>query len=700
MIICHYAEEYGTWDGIIAGNSYATTSDIATDFLTVRSGSPTGPIVAFGTQPLNWIATVGGTHFIHINTDASCGQNTDCRDIETTNNGPAFACTNPAMGGTTQANVITACPGQTFTLSLNGASLGSGLDYQWQSSTDGITYVDIALATSSSYDASQTSLTYYQCIVTCSAGTQATSTPLMVDMGDCVIMGNGTATTCTGNFYDSGGGSGDYMDSELYTMTIYPSTPGSLLQVNFNTFELETCCDNLTIYNGNSTAAPLMGSFVTNPGSITSGAADGSLTFEFTSDLSVFYAGWSASIGCILPAPNDIVCDAIDITVDGTSTTYNNGGGSIQTGEQIIAPPTTGYNETDGWGESTLSFTTWFTFTAPASGKVKISCTDVDFDGQVAVYTVTDCNDFGTFTLEAANDDAMDFSSSAPEFTICTLTPGNQYYLMFDSGSTFTSGAYSIAISELDVSAGTFTNILDVCSGDTTDLFNGISGNDGGGTWTEMIPTVGLSGNLFNTAGLAYQIFDFEYVVVDGCDSDTSLAQVHIYGPSNAGNDGTLVVCKNEVVNLLEGLSGTVDLGGTWYDPSENPVSGNTITASFIPGQFNYVYITGNGVCADDTSNLLLDVQNCTAGIEEILFAEISVYPNPTNGLIYISNEGSTQTLSYEILDLNGRIISKENGAIAGTSKTEIDLNGKISGMYLLRIFNVEAEKVYRIVLE
>lgn len=700
IISCQFAEEYGVWDGVIAGNSYTTSSDIITDFVTVRSGSATGPVVAFGVQPLVWVATTTGTHYIHINTNASCGVASDCRDIETVNDGPAFACSNPAIGGSTNASVITACPGQSFSLYLTGASSGSDLTYQWQSSADGITYTDILGATSSSYSATQTTLTYYQCLVICSGGTPATSTPLMVDMGDCVIMGNGSVVTCSGNFYDSGGGSGNYLDNENYTMTITPATPGAFLQVNFTTFNVEPFWELMTVYNGNSVAAPLLGSFDTNPGSITSTAVDGSLTFVFTSDGSVNYEGWVATIACVTPPINDLACSAINLPVDGSVLISNNGGASTEPGENLIAPPTTGYNTTDGWGESTLSFTSWFTFTAPASGNVKISCTDVEFDGQVAVYSVTDCGDFSTYTLVAANDDAMDFSSQAPEFTICGLNPTETYYLLFDSGSTFSSGQFSISISNLSVTAGTFTDTLDVCSGATVDLFDGLSGNDLGGTWYEMIPTVGLSGSNFNTTGLAYQVFDFEYEVIDGCATDISMVQVHVFGPSNAGNDGILDVCRNETYNLLDGLSGNVDLGGTWYDPSNQPIVGNTVTAGNIPGQFNYDYITGNGVCPDDTANVLVNVANCTTGINDLLLSGILIYPNPTNGILFISNDGSSELFNYEILNIEGRIIAKENAVINGTSATEINLTGMVTGMYMIRIFNENMEGTYRVILQ
>jgi hypothetical protein len=82
-VTCQYGGEYGTWNGVTAFYSYTTTSTVATDYITVRSGTPTGPVVASGTQPLTWIATTTATHYIHVNTNSACGTVNACRNIIT-----------------------------------------------------------------------------------------------------------------------------------------------------------------------------------------------------------------------------------------------------------------------------------------------------------------------------------------------------------------------------------------------------------------------------------------------------------------------------------------------------------------------------------------------------------------------------------------------------------------------------------------
>jgi len=113
--------------------------------------------------------------------------------------------------------------------------------------------------------------------------------------------GSNSYTTCSGTLYDPGI-TGTYPNSVAgTTTTLYPAVAGNAIRLTFTSFLLETCCDNVKIYNGNSTAAPLIGTYTTSPGVIQSTAADGSLTVQFTSDGSVVYDGFTATISCQAP---------------------------------------------------------------------------------------------------------------------------------------------------------------------------------------------------------------------------------------------------------------------------------------------------------------------------------------------------------------------------------------------------------------
>lgn len=86
----------------------------------------------------------------------------------------------PAPGNTLTTNA-SVCQGTNFTLSLQNATSGMGVTYQWESSANGTAWSDINNATSATLTTSQTTATYYRCKVTCASST-GTSTAVQVTM--------------------------------------------------------------------------------------------------------------------------------------------------------------------------------------------------------------------------------------------------------------------------------------------------------------------------------------------------------------------------------------------------------------------------------------------------------------------------------------------------------------------------------------
>jgi hypothetical protein len=397
----------------------------------------------------------------------------------------------------------------------------------------------------------------------------------------------------------------------------------------------------------------------------------------------------------VMPLTNDSICGAELLPVNGQSYIFNNVGATVTANETPLAPPATGSNTVDGWSNSVLNLTTWFKFVAPTSGNIRINCTNINYNGQVAVYNAQTCSAISLSNLVGANDNAIGGTSNAPNFTLCGLTPNQSYYLLHDAFA-FAGGNYTISISEIDLQAGTTAGQLNKCFGDTANLFDGINNYDQGGTWTQEIPSLGLQDSLFITSGLASIVFNFTYTLVDGCAIDESQAFVKVYSPSSAGNDGTITVCKNEPFLLLSGLTGNVDVGGTWYDPQNQPLASNVDTAGNFPGQFNYDYIVNNGVCPNDTANVLIIVDpSCNyIGIEENFPLEISIYPNPTLGIFYIENS-TNEIIQYKLMDLNQRIILEGENS---NSIMELDIQNHQSGMYFIHFYRDGKEIIVKLI--
>ncbi len=235
---------------------------------------------------------------------------------------------------------------------------------------------------------------------------------------------------------------------------------------------------------------------------------------------------------------------------------------------------------------------------------------------------------------------------------------------------------------------------------DTIDLNNFITAGEDFGYWSFPANESFVNGSIASVQFLPEGTHDFLYVVSTPCASDTTIASIVIYGPSSAGNDGSDTICMNEPYNLLSSLSGTIDLGGQWVDPTGQTLSGPSITGSAIPGSYNYQYLASNGICATDTSTVLLFVNpDCDyLGLMESELAFFDLYPNPTRGEFTIQASDAEGFFSVEITDLNGRTVRTLKNYITGNEIKSIDLSSYENGMYFVKIYNNTLFKTYRLV--
>ncbi|TRW22770.1 T9SS type A sorting domain-containing protein [Flavobacterium zepuense] len=110
------------------------------------------------------------------------------------------------------------------------------------------------------------------------------------------------ADWCSGAQFTDTGADYNYSTNEHLIRVIKPVNPQQDIIVTFNSFETEEDYDFLYVYDGTGVDAPLIGAYSGDiiPGPFTSTAADGALTFEFTSDTNLTGAGWGATVSCTL----------------------------------------------------------------------------------------------------------------------------------------------------------------------------------------------------------------------------------------------------------------------------------------------------------------------------------------------------------------------------------------------------------------
>ena len=366
---------------------------------------------------------------------------------------------------------------------------------------------------------------------------------------------------------------------------------------------------------------------------------------------------------------NDDACNAIMVPVDGSINLFTSVGATVQAGEPGTTP----------------NKTVWFSFVAPASGNVAISTCNISFDNELEVFKTNDCSDFTTYTsLGYADFNPWSCSGSHPAgIELCSLPPGDT--ILFWVGpwsSSSPGGVIPLQVYELSLNAGSDSS-TSACAGDTLNLWDNLSNNDNQfGTWSyPSNPGVVFNDSLANTGDMTFTSNDFYYIVSNACGADTASVEVSTFQPANTGTPvSPFEVCNWGNIYLYDGLSGTIDFGGDWNDDTGTGVlTGASLQVSALnAGSYQFTYTASNGVCADATTTITVDLIDCT-GVEEAVANNFSVYPNPSTGLFTIELQGGVSNVKLSILDLNGRIVYSQPLI---KNKTNVDLNTIANGVY------------------
>ncbi|MDB5227236.1 MAG: hypothetical protein JWN78_1429 [Bacteroidota bacterium] len=367
---------------------------------------------------------------------------------------------------------------------------------------------------------------------------------------------NQTVTTCRGIFESSGGDPNicnGYDNNETSVVTFCSGTPGRPIRVSFLTWDIEDGFDTLYVYNGTSTASPVIGTITgsgdnnTTPLFFTSTGT--CLTFKFVSDNSVSFCGWEAIIGCMpvacsgnLPA-NDAcstapqICD-LNGYCGNTSGWYTPDHSSIgTTGSGLFC----GSIENNSWVSFVASNTS-------ASFQIQSgNCVYATSGIQAMVLASTDCNNF------SARSNCVSQSAGSGNFSITTNTPliiGTKYYLMIDGYAgnicDYTINALS-GVQVITITSSAPGN--QICNGSTATI---TAHGAPAGTIFSWTPTATIIGSATDSIITVHPTVTTTYTLVitlpNGCATQTETFTLTVNQPKVTNTSTT--ICQGASVTV------------------------------------------------------------------------------------------------------------------------------------------------------
>lgn len=239
---------------------------------------------------------------------------------------PVFGINSVAIKNGVSGNNGTIDPGETADMEVNFSNTGGAAAYDVEAVltpissqvtvNSGFAEVD-TLNAGESYDALfnitvdsglfMGAQLMFLCEIT--AGQYLFTDTIVITVGEIpeLFMKDTVLSTCMLYFYDSGGPDNNYSNDEDYVVTFLPALPQSFIKATFFSFSVEEntwdgdCWDELYVFDGSTTNAPLIGVFCGEdiPGPFMATNPDGALTFRFVSDFSVNQQGWEALVECL-----------------------------------------------------------------------------------------------------------------------------------------------------------------------------------------------------------------------------------------------------------------------------------------------------------------------------------------------------------------------------------------------------------------
>ena len=683
---CQDQDEYSTISSIVSGSTYIFNYS-AGGYITVRSGTYNGTVVASGNAPLTWTATLSGTVYVHYNSDAACGTLNSCL-TSTIQCSSCSGPTPPSNDLVCSATPIT-CGSTIAGTTINATNSGTGevLTCGTSQTTEGVWYV---VAGNGQVMTASLCATAWDSKISVFSGTNCSSLTCVGGIDD---NGPACATTSASYSWTSVSGTNYYIlvhgfsssstfDINLSCVNAPPADPTSITASNSFVCAGSGSSVTLTANGAVGTVYWFTGSCATT-GQIATG---NTITVTPTSTTTYFARNFSSgqfSTNCV---NTTIEVRNPPAVIAGSNTSICSGGstqlGATATQSNTLTVLTGGTNGCTGGnmfdittGTRAVTITS-FDITPDANGAQSVNVyyktgTYVGSETNSTAWTL-----LGTYNIVGTADVILNMPVTA-----LPLLASTTYGIYINYNSAYTTGSASISDGNITVTAG-----VGLCGQfslvNTPRTFNGRVNYDIAPTlsWS---PSSSLSAsNISNPIATPSSTTTYTLTGTSGgCSSSSSVIVTVNANPTTAASLSANPICSGNSTTLNANAtagSGTI----TNYSWSSGITGNNASGSVSTSGQYTVTVTNSNGCTATSSANLSLNpLPNVVAnrssssvcsGSNVTLFgsgANTYVWSNSvTNNVAFTPTNTTTYTVTGT--DSNGCIGTATTNVVVNTLPT------------------------------
>lgn len=284
------------------------------------------------------------------------------------------------------------------------------------------------------------------------------------------------------------------------------------------------------------------------------------------------------------------------------------------------------------------------------------------------------------------------------------LTAGNIYHFSYIlAGVNGCAGDTADVYTEIEAApfGGVDTSAALCAGGGITILRNYLTGTAFGGTWVDLDGSGALNTNtgVFNSNNASTGTYRVQYILGGvACPADTTTLTLSVDTVVSAGMAVSDTVCDDEtMVDLNSFLDASASAGGMWTDLSgTGALSGSMFDATGVANSSTYDFqYKVMSACGDDSVTVSLFVEDCDVSVREMRTGFISIYPNPTTGLIKVDDDNVNGSIKVEVFAGNGQLMLSKQ--YAEGDEIRLDISDFATGIYTVKVNSSKGLDVKRI---